>query len=117
MLDQQQTLTSGTDERDYNLIQFDKFKTERFTKAVDGQTTTMRLDHTQSSSGNKSERHLAQLNKAVVNEDTGESGMITVNITASCPAWVNKTLVENEVKAIATYIQTTVLSRWLSFES
>jgi len=112
MLDQGQTLTINAVERDYNLITFDKMKTERIAQLADGQPAKLSIDHSETAAG--IQRHLIKSEVGI--EDGDLSGYITVSVTVTHPKWANHTTIGHEEAGLVTWVGTN-LSRILNMES
>jgi len=115
MLDQGQTITIDSAAQDYNLTQFDGYKTERIGSLASGAPTKVKLDHTD---GGKTAntRHLHQYQEDLVDSESGETKPLTVNITISHPHFADKTRIAAVTSGFATWVNS-VLSRTLNFES
>lgn len=115
MLDQGQTITVNSVDRDYNLIQFDGLRTQRLATLTDGNESILVVDHTKSKTADANNRHLHSLQTAVESE-SGEQGTVIINVTISGPKWATAQSIQDEFAGFSAWI-TTVLPQTLGFQS
>jgi hypothetical protein len=115
MLDQGQTITIDAAPQVYNLTQFDGYKTERIGTLTSGDATKLRIDHTDGKKTANS-RHLHQYQEDLVDDVSGATSPLTVNVTISHPHYADKTRIAAVVAGFVTWLNAN-LARTLNFES
>lgn len=108
MLDQQQQITVDAVTRNYNLITFDKYRTERTASVETGRTASLVFDHTPAKDEQSNVRHLMQhvenIDVAVGSETLRKP--LVFNLTASIPEGADGTEVQNILDGFLAYLQT-----------
>jgi len=120
MLDQQQVVTVDAVARNYNLITFDKMRSERVARLSDGRQARMNIDHTEPKDSASNARHLMQHIENIDCTDGADTVRrpLTFNFTASIPEGADPTEVQNILDGWIVYLTAAgLLERIFAYES